>query len=195
LAEVSEGQFNLDIDWNLNKSNLYQFYEASCQKEFERLRARRAAPVSTLKDFIRYKFNKHQTSVLNYITRKGWLKDFLDSRGGVPPSMEVGGKPTYLAEPERGREGIARRRGSMAPLWGYGPHDTELIMDGGVNLNSSTHWKKAKYLRWMQVYRYCTQIVGGRLDIYNMADWAEAAKTLDEDTGHTSIWDIVRDTG
>jgi hypothetical protein len=192
-----EKSFELNVDWDLSKNNLYKYYRENCRREYDRLQKARKLPVRGFEAFVQYKFNKHQSSVLNYITRKGWLKEFLDSRGQSAPNISTEGRPKYVASPEsKGlRMGTARKRGAMAPLWGYGPHDTELIMGGGANLNSTTHWKKAKYLRWMRVYRYCTVMVQGQLDIYNMADWAEASKTEDETSGHTSIWDVIQDTG
>lgn len=186
MTKKSADTMELKYRWNLTKKNLFDTYKAEKEREWKKdkwLQEVYSTPIA----YAEGAFFIRQNRTLSLVERKGYLNDFI-TQGFI--NYDVKGKTLYLRG--RDRMAVARRRGKTAPLWGYGPDDTEIIMRGGANLTSSTHWIKATYTRWIRTYLYCTQ---EGLDFRDMDDWAEASKSIDEQRGSLTLWDVLRDTG
>jgi hypothetical protein len=193
----------LEVDWGLTKKTLLDYFKDKCAKEWKAnkrtfvvgeraLKPKEAFP-NDPEGYTKARFYEEQTKKLDNVTTRTWKgltwMEIYEKEKTIP--IKVKGKPLHIRGPEVKRISIARRRGRSAPLWGYGPADTELIMNGEANLASSSHWYKASYIRWIRTYLYCE---AHDLDIYNMDDWARAADVMDTREGNLSIWDVLKET-
>lgn len=165
-------------DFGLTKENLFDAFKERAKKEFKKLPSRdRPAGVDTGREYASWVFGIHQSSM----EQKWALR---------APKFEVKGNIQFLKVTRGARDAVENRRLAFVPLYGYGPDDTNIILNAGVNLSSTKLWTKAAIVRWKRTYDYAT---AHDYDIYNMEEWAEAAERVDQRVGNITIWNILTD--